>query len=121
MKNADTSEEPCNRNRPGEESSVITQLRLRHLRLKLLLAATLTGALFSDGCFDSSFADQFRTALAPGLTKGLSSAITDPTNAEAGLRQAAAAFIQGFGAIISPAQGSSSGSGSHGGGSSGGV
>lgn len=92
--------------------------RVHSARKPLILLATIlgSGTLFSDGCFDSAIGQRFRDATAGGLTQGLSSAITDPTNAETGLRDAAAALINGLGAIIETrgASGSSNSNGSSG-------
>ena len=83
-----------------------------YCRAKIALATALVSTAFADGCFDSAIALRFREAYQPGLTEGLSSAITDPTNAEAGLREAGAAFLDGLGAILQPRSSSSSSSSS---------
>ncbi len=59
-------------------------------------------------CFDSDIGRRFREAYGPGLVDGLSTVITDPTNAEVGLRQTGAALFDGLGAILQPRTGSSS-------------
>jgi len=76
-------------------------------RLRTLLAVALTGTalLPFQGCFDSELAKRFREAWGPGFIEGLSSALTDPANAEAGLRAAGAAFLSGLGAMIQPREG----------------
>lgn len=71
-------------------------------RLKLSLAVGLTSVAFSDGCFDSAIAMRFREAYAPGFTEGITTAITDSANREAGFRQAGGAVIAGVGAVIQP-------------------
>ena len=80
------------------------QLHVHALRrkTKIALAAVLVSTAFADGCFDSAIALRFREAYGPGLTQGLSAAITDPSNSETGLRQASAALIEGLGAIFQP-------------------
>lgn len=63
----------------------------------------LASALFIsfDGCIDSNLAKRVREALAP-VTEGLANAVTTPGAAEAGLREAWAAFIRGLGTLIQP-------------------
>lgn len=58
-------------------------------------------------CLDSDIAKRFREGYAPGLVEGLSTFITDPANAEAGLQQTGAALFEGLGAILQPRTGSS--------------
>ena len=53
-------------------------------------------------CLDSDVLKRFRTAYEPGLVSGLSAALEDPENAETGLREAAAALLDGLGAVIQP-------------------
>ncbi|MBI5764687.1 MAG: hypothetical protein HZA51_14320 [Planctomycetes bacterium] len=80
---------------------------------KKLVAATAAlamGHAFDSGCLSSEIALRFREAYAPGLTAGATAAITDPQNAEDGLRQAWAALYDGIGAIITPRSADSSGS-----------
>jgi len=90
-------------------------IAIRLNKAKFLLAAFLTTTAIASGCWDSAIAIRFREAYVPGLTAGLSSAITDPTNAESGLREAGAALVEGLGAALQPrsaTSGSSSGSSS---------
>lgn len=70
-----------------------------HLSLMISLCAS---ALLSTGCLDSDIAKRFREALRPDLVAGLSAALTDPFNAEIGLRQAGTAVFQAVGAVIQP-------------------
>jgi hypothetical protein len=44
----------------------------------------------------------FRQAYVPGLLEGLSTAVTTPDNAEAGLRRTVTAFFEGLGAVLAP-------------------
>ena len=83
---------------------------LRGARKAAIVLATVfgSGTLLSDGCFDSAIAQRFRDASAAGLTAGFSNAITDPTNAEAGLRDAAAALVTGIGAVFQTRDGNTS-------------
>lgn len=78
------------------------QRTARHIRRATFTLAAILGAgtAYSSGCFDSAIAQRFRDAASPGITAGVSSAITDPTNAEAGLRDAAAAIMTGIGAVV---------------------
>ncbi len=71
-------------------------------KAKVFMAALLLGQAFEEGCLDSSIAMRFREAYTPGLVAGLSTAISDPTNSEAGFRQAGAALFEGLGAILLP-------------------
>lgn len=79
-------------------------------RVSLVLAGSVTMLALADGCWDSAIAVRFREAYAPGFTEGLTSAITNPADAEAGLRQAGAALLDGLGAIIQPRSSSSTNS-----------
>jgi len=89
------------------------QLRLFKRRKPMIVLAAIlgSGTLLSDGCFDSAIAQRFRDASASGITDGLTSAITDPTNAETGLRSAWAALVDGLGAVIQTRDSSSNSSG----------
>ncbi|HKQ48117.1 MAG TPA: hypothetical protein VJZ71_08620 [Phycisphaerae bacterium] len=79
---------------------------VRRLRKSLGIAAS--GFLLSGpACMDSDIAKRFREGYAPGLVEGLSTFITDPANAEAGLQQTGAALFEGIGAILQPRTGSS--------------
>lgn len=67
----------------------------------------LSGFLvLSSGCdlLDSSteISRVFRQAYIPGLLEGVSTAVTTPENAEAGLRRAVTAFFEGLGAVLAP-------------------
>ena len=83
---------------PTTRQFIGSQSLCRFRALIILLAGTLPVT----SCFDSEIARRFRSAYAPGLVEGVSSAITDPQNAETGLRQAWAALYDGLGAIIEP-------------------
>ena len=61
----------------------------------------------SSSCLDSDIGKRFREGYGPGLVDGLTTFITDPANAEAGLQQTGAAFFEGIGAILQPRTGSS--------------
>lgn len=63
--------------------------------------------LVAPSCLNSDIAKRFRESYGPGVTAGLTSAITDPDNAEDGLRQTGAALFEGIGAILQPRSGSS--------------
>jgi hypothetical protein len=67
-----------------------------------MLAASFTSILFSQGCLDSAIALRFRAAYAPRFAEGMSDALTNPDSAEAGLREAGAAFFDGLAAMIEP-------------------
>ncbi len=55
------------------------------------------------GCdWSSEVARRFREAYGPGLIEGLSAALSDPTQAEAGFRRAGTALLEGLGAMIEP-------------------
>ena len=71
-------------------------------RIRVILAVTTCGCMMETGCLQSDIAKRFRSATESGLVSGLSSAVTDPANAETGLRQAAAALLDGLGAILTP-------------------
>lgn len=77
-------------------------------KLAVATAALAMGQAFDSGCLGSEIALRFREAYAPGLTAGATAAITDPDNAEVGLRQAWAALFDGIGAIIIPRNADSS-------------
>lgn len=82
-------------------------LRARRRGAILLAGALIPG--FFNGCWDTDIAKRFREAYTPGLVAGLTTAITSPDNAEAGLRQSLAALIDGIGAILQPRTPSSAG------------
>ncbi|MBN2561339.1 MAG: hypothetical protein JXQ75_10460 [Phycisphaerae bacterium] len=72
-------------------------------RIKPALAVGLTStALFFNGCFDSDIAKRFREAYAPGFIEGLSTALGEAGQAEAGLRQMGTALADALGAVIEP-------------------
>ena len=77
-----------------------------------LVSILLMSSMFDGSCLSSGLATEFRAAYAPGFTAGVTQAITDPANADAGIREAFAAFVQGIGAVIQPADTPSSSSGS---------
>lgn len=74
------------------------QGRLIRRAAQLLLA----GPFIINGCFDSDIFKRFREAYAPSAAEGFSQAITDPENAEDGLRLAGAALLDGLEAVIQP-------------------
>ena len=77
-------------------------------RVQKSLAYTASALLLSGpACLDSDIAKRFREGYTPGLVDGLSTFITDPENAEAGLQQTGAALFEGLGAILQPRTGSS--------------
>ncbi len=80
-------------------------------RVKHALAAGLTasGFLFN-GCFDTEVAKRFREAYTPGFIQGLSTALGQAGQAEAGLRQMGVALAQALGGVIQPRTTVSSGS-----------
>ena len=87
-------------------------MTLRHhtRRLLKLAAVCSMGTTFIDGCIlQSDIAKRFREGYAPGFVSGVSNALTDPDNAEAGVRQAVAAFFDGLGAVLQPRTPSSAG------------
>lgn len=76
----------------------------RSVRVRSVLL-TLAGLCVpaTAGCdWSSEVARRFREAYGPGLVEGLSAALTNPTQSEAGLRRAGAALLEGLGAIIEP-------------------
>lgn len=74
---------------------------------KFMAFAASAFLMSGPACLDSDLAKRFREGYAPGLVEGLSTFITDPTNAEAGLQQTGAALFEGLGAILQPRTGSS--------------
>ena len=83
----------------------------RRTRRILKLAATCSlGAMLTEGCIlQSDIAKRFREAYGPGFVAGATAAITDPNNAEAGVREATAALFDGIGAVLMPRTESSAG------------
>ena len=79
---------------------------VRRVRKSMAYSASAF-VLSSLACLDSDIAKRFREGYAPGLVEGLSTFITDPANAEAGLQQTGAALFEGLGAILEPRTGSS--------------
>ena len=79
-------------------------------RVRLTLAVGFCGTAMGTNCLDSDIMKRFRAAYEPGLVQGLSAAIDDPANSQIGFRQAAAALLEGLGAIIQPRTPVSSGS-----------
>lgn len=75
-----------------------------------LVAALTTPVLFFSGCFDSDIAKRFREAYSPTFVEGLSTALEQPGQAEAGLRLMGTALAEGLGAILEPRTSASSGS-----------
>lgn len=81
-------------------------------RVRRFVAYAASGFLLGGpACLDSDIGKRFREGYAPGLVEGLSTFITDPTNAEAGLQQTGAALFEGLGAILQPRTGSSTADG----------
>lgn len=79
-----------------------TTRRLRCLKVFLAASLCASATLSFGGCLDEEIAKRFRVAFGPGFVDGVNQAIGDPANAEAGLRNAAAAFFTGLGAVIQP-------------------
>ena len=84
-------------------------IRLRR-RIRMMMKASTFCALASfGGCAlldgDSELSRVFREAYVPGLLEGLSTAVTTPENAEAGLRRTATAFFEGVAAVLTPEPG----------------
>lgn len=79
-------------------------------RIRLTLAVGFCGTAMGTNCLDSDILKRFRTAYEPGLVSGLSAALEDSENAETGLREAAAALLDGLGAALQPRTSASSGS-----------
>jgi hypothetical protein len=82
----------------------------RRMTAFLVLAIT-SGSFVFQGCLDSDIAKRFRTAYAPGFTDGLSTALGQAGQTEAGLRQTGVAFAEALGSVLeprTPASGSSS-------------
>lgn len=73
--------------------------RLRRFVLAFVASLPAFGLPTVD-CLDHDAVKRFRESAGPGLVEGFGSALTDPQNAEAGLRQAGAAIFQGVGGII---------------------
>ena len=71
-------------------------------RVRWLTATMMTcyGLSLGNGCMDSEIAKRFREAYVPGLMEGLSTAVSAPGQAEAGLRIAWAALMNGIGAMF---------------------
>ena len=98
-------------------------------RIGLLLAASLaSGTVLSDGCMDSDISKRFRETYATEWAQGMNTALSEPGQWEAGLRQMGVALSDAIAAVIdtrtpsslgsNPASsGLSSGSGSSGSGS----
>jgi len=66
-----------------------------------VFAALLAANSIVGGCLSSEIGKRFRDAYVPGLVAGLSTAVTTPDQADAGLRQSLAALIEGLGAALS--------------------
>lgn len=76
-------------------------------RMKLALLGSMLGSTMMIGnCLsldvDSDIFTVFREAYVPGLVSGLSTAVSNPDQQEAGLRQTVVAFIEGLGAVLQP-------------------
>ena len=75
-------------------------------RVRIFCTGLLSGFLLLAGCDlldpDTDIARAFRQAYVPGLIEGLSTAVTTPDNAEAGLRRTVTAFLEGLGAVLTP-------------------
>ena len=78
--------------------------------VRLTLAVGFCGTAMGTNCLDSEIMKRFRTAYEPGLVEGLSAALDDPAHSQIGFRQAAAALLDGLGAIIQPRTPASDGS-----------
>src|SRR5262245_24428931 len=97
------------RRRIARQEPFAMQRRHRSIRrIRSFLACALTASLMvAPSCLNSDISKRFRESYGPGLVDGLSTFITDPANAEAGLQQTGAALFEGIGAIIQPRTGSS--------------
>lgn len=51
-------------------------------------------------CLDSEIAKRFREVSGPAFIQGVNTAVLNPEDAESGLRQAAAALLEGLGGIL---------------------
>lgn len=84
----------------------------------MLCGLLASGPFLFDGCMDDEIAKRFREAYAPGFIEGLSTALGQAGQAEAGLRRMGTALANALGAVIEPrtsaSSGNSSGSGSSG-------
>lgn len=90
----------------------VMKLRRKTLRISASLAAFGLGSLMAEGCFlQSDIVKRFREGYEPGFVSGVTNAITDPDNAEDGVREAIAAAFEGLGAVIGPRSPSSTGGG----------
>ena len=82
--------------------------RIRTLRrMKIAMFGTMAGSTMMIGnCLsldvDNDLFTVFREAYVPGLVSGLTTAVSNPDQAEAGLRQTVVAFIEGIGAVLQP-------------------
>jgi hypothetical protein len=77
--------------------------RRKVMRIAVWTATYVAGAMLAEGCFlQSEIVKRFREGYEPGLVSGVTTAITDPDNAEDGVRQAIAAVFDGLGAVIQP-------------------
>lgn len=86
----------------------MTRCRRSFQRTRRFLAYASTATLLiAPSCFSSDIAKRFREGYGPAAVQGLSTYLTDPENAEAGLQQAGAALFDGIGAILQPRTGSS--------------
>lgn len=74
---------------------------LRWIRSAVVYSLMAT-ALSSTGCWESDLAKRFREAYAPGFIQGMSTALAQPGQAEAGLRQMGVALAEALGDVIQP-------------------
>jgi hypothetical protein len=89
-------------NKARNEGDIMIRFRRWRRGIRLTLAVGFCGTAMGANCLDSDVLKRFRTAYEPGLVSGLSAALEDPENAETGLREAAAALLDGLGAVIQP-------------------
>jgi hypothetical protein len=69
------------------------------------MATVAAGSLLQVGCLQSDLLEsdvfkRFRDAYAPGFVEGFSTAVSQPGQAEEGLRRSWAALFEGLGAVI---------------------
>jgi hypothetical protein len=80
-------------------------------RIRLLLAASLaSGTLLSGDCMDSDIAKRFRSTYATEWASGMNTALSEPGQWEAGLREMAVALSDAVAAVIDTRTPSSLGS-----------
>lgn len=71
-----------------------------HKKCRTLITVAILGVTMGLDCLQSDLAKRFRETAGPGVSSGFSNALTDPANAEAGLREAGAAIFEGLGGVF---------------------